>query len=313
MDPMWLAPRRSSSRACCFWPPSVGATLLALWRWPVWGFVGAWFFAILAPSSSVLPVVTQTLAEHRMYLPLAAVLTLGVVGLQCLLGRRGLVIAAVLAVGWGGLTIRRNVDYGSAVSIWTDTVTKWPDNARAQYGLGAALLRAGRPAEAIPCYERALRLDPARADVCSDLGNALADAGRVPEAIQHYEQALRLNPDLADVHNNFGAVLYTAGRMAEAIPHYRRALQLKPEYLEAEYNLGLALFDAGRTGMAVVAFRAVVERAPGLVAAWCSLGRALERSGRIDDAAASFEEALRRAPDSAEARAGLARLRAVRR
>ena len=310
---MWLAPRRSSSRACCFWPPSVGATLLALWRWPVWGFVGAWFFAILAPSSSVLPVVTQTLAEHRMYLPLAAVLTLGVVGLQCLLGRRGLVIAAVLAVGWGGLTIRRNVDYGSAVAIWTDTVTKWPDNARAQYGLGAALLRAGRPAEAIPCYERALRLDPARADVCSDLGNALADAGRVPEAIQHYEQALRLNPDLADVHNNFGAVLYTAGRMAEAIPHYRRALQLKPEYLEAEYNLGLALFDAGRTGMAVVAFRAVVERAPGLVAAWCSLGRALERSGRIDDAAASFEEALRRAPDSAEARAGLARLRAARR
>ena len=51
------------------------ATLVALWRWPKIGFLGAWFFAILAPTLSVLPVATQVVAEHRMYLPLAAVLT----------------------------------------------------------------------------------------------------------------------------------------------------------------------------------------------------------------------------------------------
>ncbi len=51
------------------------ATLAALWRWPKIGFLGAWFFLILAPTSSVVPVATQTIAEHRMYLPLAAVLT----------------------------------------------------------------------------------------------------------------------------------------------------------------------------------------------------------------------------------------------
>ena len=56
------------------------ATVAALWRWPKVGFLGAWFFAILAPTSSVVPVATQTVAEHRMYLPLAAVLTGLVVG-----------------------------------------------------------------------------------------------------------------------------------------------------------------------------------------------------------------------------------------
>ena len=51
------------------------ATLVALWRWPKIGFLGAWFFAILAPTSSIVPVATQVVAEHRMYLPLAAVVT----------------------------------------------------------------------------------------------------------------------------------------------------------------------------------------------------------------------------------------------
>src|SRR5207249_4582190 len=43
---------------------AAAATLLALWRRPILGFVGIWFFAILAPSSSVVPLVTQTMAEH---------------------------------------------------------------------------------------------------------------------------------------------------------------------------------------------------------------------------------------------------------
>jgi hypothetical protein len=48
----------------------LGLTIWALVRKPVAGFLGAWFFVILAPSSSVVPILTQTMAEHRMYLPL---------------------------------------------------------------------------------------------------------------------------------------------------------------------------------------------------------------------------------------------------
>jgi tetratricopeptide (TPR) repeat protein len=319
------------------------ATAVALWRRPVLGFLGVWFFAILAPSSSVLPLVTQTIAEHRMYLPLAAAIALGVVGLHGLFDRSWLAVAAVVAVAFCALTIRRNEDYRSVLSIWADTAAKRPDNARAQFGLGGALLRAGRAADAIPCYERALRLnpyfpdyaegsallqagqateagsryaralrlDPYLADVCSDLGNALGEAGRGPEAIQSYEQALRLNPNHADAHNNLGAVLYSLGRMPEAIEHFERALASRPEYPEAEYNLGLALLDTGRPDEAAAVFRKAVRRNPDLVAGWCSLGRALEKSGHAAEALASFEEALRRAPDSVEAREGLSRVRAL--
>ena len=49
----------------------VGSVVL-LFRRPQWGFIGLWFFGILAPSSSVVPRPDPA-CFHRMYLPLAAV------------------------------------------------------------------------------------------------------------------------------------------------------------------------------------------------------------------------------------------------
>src|SRR5207253_1658209 len=51
-------------------------TVVALWRRHPLGFLGAWFFIILAPTSSVLPITTEVASEHRMYLPSAAVIVL---------------------------------------------------------------------------------------------------------------------------------------------------------------------------------------------------------------------------------------------
>ena len=56
------------------------ATVLALKQWPLVGFVGAWVFITLAPTSSIVPIATEVGAERRMYLPLAAIVTLAVTG-----------------------------------------------------------------------------------------------------------------------------------------------------------------------------------------------------------------------------------------
>ena len=42
------------------------------------GYLGAWFFVALAPTSSVLPIATEVGAERRMYVPLMALATLAV-------------------------------------------------------------------------------------------------------------------------------------------------------------------------------------------------------------------------------------------
>ena len=58
----------------------LAATLVALSRWPKVGFAAAAFFLTLGPTSSVVPIVSEVGAERRMYLPLAALATLVVVG-----------------------------------------------------------------------------------------------------------------------------------------------------------------------------------------------------------------------------------------
>ena len=53
-------------------------------RWGWLGFLGAWFFMTLAPSSSVVPIATEMAAERRIYLALAAVVVLVLVGVETL-------------------------------------------------------------------------------------------------------------------------------------------------------------------------------------------------------------------------------------
>ena len=287
-------------------------TFVGLWRNPPMGFCGLWFFLILAPTSSVVPIATQTGAEHRMYLPLAGLIGLGVVGGYTLWrrawrelpGRLRAGSVLVLAVGvtaLGARTVARNEEYRSEVSIWQTVVDRWPINPRAHNYLGSALADAGRTSEAIAQYQEALRLKPDYAEAHNNLGSALADAGRAPEAIAQYEAALRLKPDLVEAHNNLGVALADAGRTSEAIAQFEEALRLKPDYAEAHNNLGLALANAGQAPEAIAQYEAAVGLKPDYAEAHNNLGVALADASRAPEAIAQYQEALRLKPDDAEA------------
>src|SRR4029079_16286961 len=58
----------------------LAGTVVALARNRPVGFLGAWFFLTLAPTSSIMPISTEVGAERRMYLPLMAVVALVVAG-----------------------------------------------------------------------------------------------------------------------------------------------------------------------------------------------------------------------------------------
>lgn len=96
----------------------LAGTVFALWRRPALGFIGACFFLILAPSSSFVPLASQTITEHRMYLPLAAVLTLLVVGRRSLPGMTRAIVwlAVMLSATWA--TVQRNRIYTSELTLW---------------------------------------------------------------------------------------------------------------------------------------------------------------------------------------------------
>jgi tetratricopeptide (TPR) repeat protein len=284
----------------------VAGTVVALWRRPVLGFAGAWVFVILAPASSVVPLAGQPMAEHRLYLSLAAVVGLGVLGLYTWIGRRSLPVFAAAAIGLGWITIQRNEDYRSELTIWNDTVAKRPNNERAHNNLGRALEKIpGRLDDAIGQYQEALRLDPSFAEAHNNLGVAWGKTpGRLSEAIAEYEAALRLKPDSAEAHNNMGnAFLKIPGRQEAAIAQFEAALRLKPDYAEAHNDLGLAWAQSpGRLKDAIAQFEEALRLKPDYAGAHNNLGLAWTLTpGKLKDAIAQFEETLRLDPDFAPA------------
>jgi protein O-mannosyl-transferase len=173
------------------------------------GFAGAWVFLILAPTSSVLPIVTEVAAEHRMYLPLAAIAACIIGGVAAVATRLGrlvpadavrarraavlgaVVVAAGLVVSMGAATAARNQDYWSDERLWRDTVEKQPDNPRARVAYGQALLGQGRSTEAETQLREGVRLAPSDPAAHAVHGTALASQGRLDEAIAEFQSAVQ--------------------------------------------------------------------------------------------------------------------------
>jgi tetratricopeptide (TPR) repeat protein len=269
------------------------ATAFALWWRPAVGFVGAWFFLILAPSSSFVPLASQTIAEHRMYLPLAAVLTLLVVVGRSWFGRHSVVLWLVLVVPATWATVQRNRAYRTELSLWGDTVARRPENPRAQINLGRALEAAKRFPEAIARYEAAARLQPDSPQSYLRLASAFAAQGKLDLALEHATTAVRLGPDEPDARVNLGIVLAALGRPAEALPHYQEVLRRQPKASDVHAHLASALLALGRVSQAIEHARISVDLQPDRLATWCDLARALLQQGDLVGARAAGVQALR--------------------
>jgi tetratricopeptide (TPR) repeat protein len=282
-------------------------SLVALWRRSPYGYLGAWFFAILGPTC-LAPSNRQTLAEHRMYLALAAVVVTGVLGLNaCRFTRRaspGLFLLAALA--FGTLTFRRNEIYHTPLALWSDTVAKRPENPRAQENLGGALLDVGRIDEAVPHYEMAIQINPTQTQAHFNFANLLARLGRTPEAIAEYETALRLEPNLLGAHLNLGLVFTHAHRVPEAIEQFQIALRLAPDSAAAHDDLGDALLAAGRVKEALAQFQSAVQLQPDFAQALDHLGTLLLQAGQNEAAMEYLGRALRINASDADAHYNLA-------
>jgi tetratricopeptide (TPR) repeat protein len=279
----------------------VAATLWALVRRPVLGFLGACFLVILAPSSSFIPVLTETVAEHRMYLALIPVVAFFVLALDRWFPRAMLPACCVLAAVLLAATWLRNETYRSAEDVWRSVVEARPANERAHNNLGFILAsEPGRLDEAVAQYRQAIALDPAYAQAHLNLAMALAKGQASPrEAAAEFRRAIELNPTLVDAHFNL-AIALTAlpGHTDEVVAEYQRALLLKPDYAEAHFNLGCAYGQMpGRADEAITQYREALRISPGLAAAHFNLGCVLVREpGRLDEAIREFRETLRLEP-----------------
>jgi protein O-mannosyl-transferase len=283
-----------------------------------WAFAGAWFFLILAPTSSFLPL-GQLAFEHRMYLPLAAVLTLTVVGLFNLgrwaVGKRRLnwPIAAGIAgaslagacVALGILTFQRNWDYESELAVWRHDVEYFPNNSRAYNHLGHTYYRLDRLDEAVEQYELALKTDRPYLLAHNNLAEVLRLQGKLDQALEHCRKAVESEPQCVGAYSNMGVVLESMGKYDEAIECFNEALDINPRDVTTLNNLGKAMSDLGRLDKATEYYQKALAEDDQYPLALNNYGNVLFRQGKYDEAVALFETALKNDPDYVEAHSNL--------
>jgi Flp pilus assembly protein TadD len=279
-----------------------------------WGFLGAWFLLILAPTSSVLPL-KQLAFEHRMYLSLAAVVVLAAAGgyvlwekLLCWsAGQRGQSpFSPEMPPGEVGLpAAKKGTVPGLATAMrWVVPLAVW---AAALLALACATLARNRDYRSeVAVWQAAVDTFPKNSIAHYNLGIMLSDAGRTDEALEHYQEALRLQPDYAEAHANLGSVLARLGRTDGAIDHYQQALRLTPDDAETHNNLGLVLAGIGKTDEAIEHFDQVLRLKPLSAEGHNNLGKALVAAGRFDEAIEHHQQAAWLKPRRAEFHQNLA-------
>ncbi len=277
--------------------------VLLFWR-PAVGFVCACFFIVLAPTSSILPIV-DAVFEHRMYLSLASVTILGVFlgdwllrsfRLGCL---RPFVLAAA-AIVLGVLTFLRNEEYRSREVVWQVAVERMPDSVRARANYAQGLLLNNKNEEVVDVLQHALELAPYDTTCLANLAAAHEALGNSLAAAECYSRLKDGYPNDWKNWRSYAAEMLLLGRWDEAEDNYRRAAELnkqaadngkEAESAEPHYGRAAALFALGRDEEAEEEAKAATAIDP----TWPETVLSLARSTMEDDRMRSYPDACRSA------------------
>jgi tetratricopeptide (TPR) repeat protein len=154
-------------------------------------------------------------------------------------------------------------------------IQREPGRAALRDDIAVLYMELGRPAEAVPHFEEAVKLKPDSPSAYFNYGTALAAAGRRDDAVAQYQRALQLRPDYAIAHNNLGTVLLQLGRPQAALASFREAARIDPGLDEAHLNVGLIARALGDAPEAIARFRRAIELNPNWIAAIASLASML--------------------------------------
>ncbi|MDX1968273.1 MAG: tetratricopeptide repeat protein [Planctomycetaceae bacterium] len=249
-------------------------------RGKAWGFLGTSFFVLLAPSSSILPIADLA-AEHRMYLPLACVLTGLVMALRQGASRlpawcqSGSQIAAVLTAAaslttLSVLTIARNEQYRDPRRLWSSAIRVNPANPRAWQGLGESHHLAGDYEKAGLAFLQGLRLpqgEPIHPRLYAGLGDSLYRLGRHHDAERAFRTGLAESPTDVGLLTHYGILAFNDGRLDLAADCLRVAAA-QQRSADADFSYGSLLIELGDYREAIAQLELTSGRWPDHLPAW---------------------------------------------
>jgi len=265
------------------------------------------FLLLLGPTSSFIPVKTQTIAEHRLYLPAAALIAWGVAGVWMLADRAKVpgwgrwAVVAMVAGCLAARTHRLNDAYLDPQQLWRTSLEASPGNERALVSLAVQMIAKGRFAEAEALLDEAEAVGTVPRVLYLARSLAAKDQGDFESALRHCAAAVRVEPGDPRCHSEQALILWKLGRLDDAMQAADRALAIDPLFAPALVNRGNVWLDLGRREQAEEDFAQAVALEPWRVAGWIHLGVVRYLAGDLDAAHVALARAEQLDPKNANA------------
>jgi tetratricopeptide (TPR) repeat protein/ABC-type polysaccharide/polyol phosphate export permease len=161
-----------------------------------------------------------------------------------------------------------------ALRILRNALAEAPDDSKANYHLGSALLLVGRASEALGPLHKAAVMLPNGAAAWARFAEAEIQTGRLDHAAVSLRHAISLRPEWAAARLRYGQILLGLGRFQPAMEQAVAVLDLDARSFDAYRLHGLALSRLRRFDEAAAAFAAWVRTSPGEVKPLFFLARA---------------------------------------
>ena len=197
---------------------------------------------------------------------------------------------------------------GDPIAIYREALAADPYRAHLWVGLSAALVRAGRPQEAIEAAERAIALDQFNRAAHVNLGTARGELGDFAGQEREARRLLEFDPRSAEAFMNLGAARLGQDDLDGAREALLEASELDPNLARVEYYLSWIASRRGESEEALSRARRATEIDPGDDEAWNRLGVALAGMGDREAARRAWERATSLRPENEQARRNLERL-----
>ncbi len=152
-------------------------------------------------------------------------------------------------------------DYDKAVELTRAALTGSPDNAQLWTLQGIALASKGDNKEALPAFQRALKISPNNLAALAGAAQIEYQEGK-PGAAQYLNHLLELRPAEPTAHAMLAVLEYRKGNCGGAVPHFEKAGELLDSQLDALHAYATCLVRLKRMDEAVTTFQRVLALRP---------------------------------------------------
>jgi adenylate cyclase len=147
-------------------------------------------------------------------------------------------------------------EYDKAIAEGERAVALAPGGSSVHMQYGICLSWAGRPEEAIPLLQKAIRLDPiGTTSLYVNYGSALENARRFEEAVAAYKKSVQREPNNIFAHLGLTSTYSKMGREKEARAEAAEVLRINPKFSVDNFAKALPLKDQSEIDKCVNAYR----------------------------------------------------------